>query len=105
VNQAAAVLDRRDLYVSLDRLGMPRAEVEAARTRAIMSPLRITTVTASLTAAIVVLPLAGASLILAPASIAVIAACLAAGVLLVRLALLATRPVLRRVLDDPAPSL
>ncbi|MDN4613041.1 permease [Leifsonia sp. F6_8S_P_1B] len=105
VNQAAAVLDRRDLYVSLDRLGMPREELEAARTRAIMSPLRVTTVTAALTAAVVVFPLAGASLIVAPLSLAVIAGCLLAGVLLVRLALLATRPVLNRVLADPAPSL
>lgn len=105
VNQAAAILDRRDLYVSLDRLGMPVSEMNAARGRAVLSPLRITTVGSALVAGVVVFPLAGLSLILAPASIAVIVGCLAAGIGLVWLALLATRPVLRRVLAEPSPSL
>jgi hypothetical protein len=105
VNQAAAILDRRDLYVSLDRLGMPMSEMNAARGRAVLSPLRITTVGSALVAGVVVFPLAGLSLILAPASIAVIVGCLAAGIGLVWLALLATRPVLTRVLAEPSPSL
>lgn len=105
VNQAAAILDRRDLYVSLDRLGMPVSEMNAARGRAVLSPLRITTVGAALVAGVVVFPLAGLSLIVAPASIAVIVGCLAAGIGLVWLALLATRPVLTRVLAEPSPSL
>ncbi|ERK70088.1 FtsX-like permease family protein [Leifsonia aquatica] len=105
VNQAAAILDRRDLYVSLDRLGMPVSEMNAARGRAVLSPLRITTVGSALVAGVVVFPLAGLSLILAPASVAVIVGCLAAGIGLVWLALLATRPVLTRVLAEPSPSL
>lgn len=105
VNQAAAILDRRDLYVSLDRLGMPVSEMNAARGRAVLSPLRITTVGSALVAGVVVFPLAGLSLILAPASIAVIVGCLVAGIGLVWLALLATRPVLTRVLAEPSPSL
>jgi len=105
VNQAAAILDRRDLYVSLDRLGMPVSEMNAARGRAVLSPLRITTVGSALVAGVVVFPLAGLSLIVAPASIAVIMGCLAAGIGLVWLALLATRPVLTRVLAEPSPSL
>ncbi|GAA0434949.1 FtsX-like permease family protein [Leifsonia naganoensis] len=105
VNQAAAILDRRDLYVSLDRLGMPVSEMNGARGRAVLSPLRITTVGSALVAGVVVFPLAGLSLILAPASIAVIVGCLAAGIGLVWLALLATRPVLTRVLAEPSPSL
>ncbi|GIT78901.1 permease [Leifsonia sp. LS1] len=105
VNQAAAILDRRDLYVSLDRLGMPVSEMNAARGRAVLSPLRITTVGSALVAGVVVFPLAGLSLLIAPASIAVIVGCLAAGFALVWLALLATRPVLTRVLAEPSPSL
>jgi len=105
VNQAAAILDRRDLYVSLDRLGMPVSEMNAARGRAVLSPLRITTVGSALVAGVVVFPLAGLSLIVAPASIAVIVGCLAAGIGLVWLALLAARPVLTRVLAEPSPSL
>ncbi|WP_431278533.1 permease [Leifsonia poae] len=105
VNQASAVLDRRELYVSLDRLGMPEATMNAARSRAIMSPLRITTIGSALTAGIVIFPLTGFALLVAPASIAMIVGCLAAGILIVWLGQLATRPVLSRVLADQSPSL
>lgn len=105
VNQAAAVLDRRDLYVSLDRIGMPVAEMNAARSRAVLSALRITTVGCALTAAIVLLPLTGASLLVQPLTLVVVAGCLGVGVLLVWAALRATRPVLDRVLAGPSPSL
>ncbi|SEA44085.1 FtsX-like permease family protein [Leifsonia sp. 21MFCrub1.1] len=105
VNQAAAILDRRDLYVSLDRIGMPVGEMNAARSRAVMSPLRVTAIGSAVTAAVVVFPLTGASLLLSPLTLVSVAACLAAGVLLVWAALRATRPVLRRVLAEPSPSL
>ncbi len=105
VNQASAVLDRRAVYVSLDRLGMPVETMNAARSRAVLSPLRITTIGSAVTAAVVIFPLAGISLIVAPASILMIAGCLAAGILLVWLGPRATRPVLTRVLADPSPSL
>lgn len=95
VNQAAAILDRRTLYVSLDRLGMPTSTMDAARRRAVLSPLRVVTVGSALVAALLVLPLAGISLIVAPLSLLTIAGCLAAGILLVWLSLAATRPVLR----------
>lgn len=104
VNQSAAILDRRDLYVSLDRIGMPVGEMDAARARAVMSPLRVTAFGSALTAAIVVFPLAGYVLLTAPLTLVTIAACLAVGILLVWLALRATRPVLRHALTDTAPS-
>lgn len=96
VNQAAGILDRGDLYRSLGMLGMPTATMDAARRRAVMSPLRITAIGSAVTAAVVMLPLTGASLIVAPASLLVIAGVLAAGVGIVWLGLLATRPVLER---------
>jgi len=96
VNQASAILDRRTLYASLDRLGMPVAAMDAARTRAVLSPLRIVTIGSALVAAALILPLAGLSLIVAPASLLTIAGCLAAGILLVWLSLKATRPMLNR---------
>lgn len=105
VNQAAAVLDRRDLYISLDRLGMPPAEMDAARRRAVLAPLTFTTVVSALTAAVVVFPLAGLSLLLSPLTMLVVACCLAGGIGLVALALRTTRPVLRRVLAETAPTL
>jgi len=96
VNQAAGILDRGELYRSLDMLGMPAATMDAARRRAVMSPLRITAIGSSVTAAIVMLPLTGITLIVAPASLLVIAGVLAAGIGIVWLGLLATRPVLER---------
>ncbi|HEY6799093.1 MAG TPA: FtsX-like permease family protein [Agromyces sp.] len=96
VNQAAGILDRGDLYRSLEMLGMPTATMDAARRRAVMSPLRITAIGSALTAAVVMLPLTGITLIVAPLSLLVIAGVLAAGLGIVWLGLAATRPVLER---------
>lgn len=98
VNQAASVLDRKDLYVSLDRLGMPRGVMDAARRRAVMSPVRIVTVGSAAMAALLLFPLTGAAMIFAPLSLLVIAGVLAGGIGLVWLGLAATGPVLDKVL-------
>ncbi|ALE06697.1 permease [Arthrobacter sp. ERGS1:01] len=100
VNAAAAVLDRRDLYVSLDRLGMPRGVMEAARQRAVMAPVRFVTVGSAAFSAVLLFPLTGLALIVAPLSLAVIAGVLAGGMGLVWLGLAATKPVLGRVLAE-----
>jgi hypothetical protein len=96
VNQAAGILDRGDLYRSLDMLGMPVGTMDAARRRSVMSPLRITAIGSAVTAAVVMLPLTGITLIVAPASLLVIAGVLAIGIGIVWLGLLSTRPVLLR---------
>ncbi len=96
VNQAAGILDRGDLYRSLAMLGMPTRTMDAARHRAVMSPLRITAIGSAVTAAVVMLPLTGIALIVEPSSLAVIAGVLAAGIAIVWLGLIATRPVLER---------
>lgn len=98
VNQAAAIFDRADLYVSLDRLGMPRKVMDAARKRAALSPVRLVTVGSAALAATLLFPLTGAAMIFAPLSLLVIAAVLAAGIGLVWLGLVATGPVLDKVL-------
>ncbi|WP_022881011.1 FtsX-like permease family protein [Gryllotalpicola ginsengisoli] len=98
VNQAAAVLDRRALYVALDRAGMPARVMHAARSRAVLAPLLVVTIGAAVCAAVVVLPLTGIALFLEPLTLLVIAGCLAAGIGLVWAGLLATRPVLAGVL-------
>ncbi|WP_261164456.1 FtsX-like permease family protein [Microbacterium sp. Marseille-Q6965] len=98
VNQAAAILDRRELYVGLDRIGMPRRVMERARTRTTMAPLLFVVIASSAAAGVLLLPLTGMALIVAPLSLAVVAGCFAVGIALVWLALLATRPVLTRVL-------
>jgi hypothetical protein len=96
VNQAAGILDRRDLYRSLDMLGMPERTMDAARRRAVMSPLRITAIGSAVVAAVVMLPLTGAALLVQPLALIVIAAVLAAGIGVVALGLVLTRPLLRR---------
>lgn len=100
VNQAAAILDRSELYVSLDRLGMPRAVMDAARKRAVMSPVRMVTVGSAALAALLLFPLIGAALIFAPLSLLVIAGVLAGGIALVWLGLAASSPVLEKVLSQ-----
>lgn len=101
VNQASAVLDRRDLYVGLDRIGMPRSVQESARARAILVPLCWVSLGSALLGGVLVFPLAGYALVMAPMSVAVIAISFAAGIGLVALALLATRPVVTSVLRRP----
>ena len=96
VNQAAGILDRGELYRSLGMLGMPTVTMDAARRRAVMSPLRITAIGSAVTAAVVMLPLTGVTIIVAPLSLAVIAAVLAAGIAVVWLGLFATRRMLER---------
>ncbi|UNK69399.1 permease [Microbacterium sp. H1-D42] len=100
VTQASDALDQRPLHRSLHQLGMPRTTVEAARRRAVMSPLLITTLGSALVAAVVVFPLLGAAVIVAPLSLLTIALVLCAGILIVWLSTLATRPLLRAAFAD-----
>lgn len=96
VNQASAIADQRELHASLHRLGVPLGTVDAARTRAIMSPLMVTAIGSALCAAIMILPLLGITLIVAPLSLVTIAAVLAAGILTVWAATRVTRPLLAK---------
>ena len=96
VSQASDILDQRDLHRSLHYLGVPADTVDAARRRAVMSPLLVTSLGAALCAAVLILPLLGIALITAPVSLLTIAAVLAAGVVLVWIATRLTRPILLR---------
>ncbi|WP_127573804.1 FtsX-like permease family protein [Georgenia faecalis] len=100
INSAAEILDRAPLSASLHKLGMPWQTLDEARTRTVMVPLVAATVGSALVAAVLILPLTGYALITAPDSLAVIGACLVAGPLITRLGVLATRPLLRRVVTS-----
>ncbi|SED84542.1 hypothetical protein SAMN04489740_0114 [Arthrobacter alpinus] len=100
VNQAAAILDRRELYVSLDRLGMPRSVMEAARKRAVMWPVLVVTIGSAGLAGILLFPLTGLAMIFAPLSLLVIAGVLAGGIALVWTGLAASGPVLSAALRE-----
>ncbi len=99
ISQAATVLDRGELYRSLDRMGMPREVIEAARTKAVMQPLVLVCTASVATSAVLLFPLVGAALLFAPASMVILAVTVAAGVGLVRAGLAATAPVLTSVLE------
>lgn len=100
VTQAAEVLDRAELYRSLDRLGMPEATMVAAQRRTVMKPLVVVTVIAVAASATLVLPLVGIAVVTAPVSVLVTAASIVGGVLLVRLGVTTSRTVLRGVLAE-----
>lgn len=97
VNQCAEILDRRELFVSLDRMGMPLAGMDRARRRAVLSPLQVVSLGSALAAAVLILPLSGMALLTEPLAVVVIVALLAAGIGLVWLTLRATSPLLLRV--------
>jgi hypothetical protein len=101
VTQAAAVLERRALYVSLDRLGMPFSVMTRSRRLSVSTPLLVAAVVPPLIAALLVIPVVGISVVTAPLFIVTVAGCIAAGVVLVQLGVVATTPVLRRVLSQP----
>lgn len=100
VTQAAEVLDRAELYRSLDRLGMPEATMVAAQRRTVMKPLVVVTVISVAASATLVLPLVGIAVVTAPVSVLVTAASIVGGVLLVRLGVTTSRTVLRSVLAE-----
>ncbi|WP_311243445.1 permease [Microbacterium sp. WCS2018Hpa-23] len=94
VNQAASILDQRDLHRSLHHLGMPLETVDSARRRAIMSPLLITALGSALCAAVLVFPLLGIALITAPESLLTIAVVVSVGIAVVWTSTRVTRPLL-----------
>ncbi|QIM15975.1 permease [Leucobacter insecticola] len=102
VNQAAQILDRRDVSRSLDIFGAPLAVQDQARRRATMLPLLLASVGSAVLAAALLLPLVGMAIILAPLSLATTLMSIVAGILVVVATLFATRPLLRQVVRRAA---
>ncbi|MCI1017927.1 permease [Microbacterium sp. C5A9] len=100
VNQAASVLDQRELHTSLHRLGMPMETVHSARQRAVMSPLLAVSIGSALCAGILVFPLLGMALITAPASLLTIGIVLVLGIGIVWVSTQTTRPLLARAFQE-----
>lgn len=95
VTQAAQILDRRDVSRSLAIMGTPLEVQDAARRKATLLPLLLASVGSAILAGTLMFPLLGMAIVVAPISLAVILSSVAAGILLVLAALLATRPLLR----------
>ncbi|WP_420176446.1 FtsX-like permease family protein [Luteococcus sp. OSA5] len=98
INQTAAVLDRRELYVGLAMVGMPTALIDAARRRAVLRPVFAVVLLSAVAALALVLPLGIINAALEPAAPLTVLAVLVAGMATVWLALLASRATLRQVL-------
>ncbi|MCI1747088.1 MAG: ABC transporter permease [Acidipropionibacterium sp.] len=100
INQTAAVLDRRDVEVGLDLIGMTMAEQEEARRRAVLGPLWFVMVVSIASSAIVLSPLVGAALVLSPITLLVTLGVIALGAAMVVAGLRATRSTMAGVLRE-----
>jgi len=97
VTQAASVLEDRELIVGLDRLGMAERDVRRARALTVMVPLRWAAVGGAAVGAVLALPIVGLTMLVSPVSLVVIAGTFVAGILLVRLSLVASRPLITAI--------
>ncbi|MFS0867338.1 FtsX-like permease family protein [Microbacterium sp. 179-B 1A2 NHS] len=102
VSQAAAILDRRETWISLDRAGMARSTMTAIRHRQVLMPLIATVIVSVAVGGLLVAPLVGSAVLFEPLSLLVVVACFAIGFAWVLAALRATGPVLRRTLAEPS---
>ena len=100
VNQASAILDRRSVEVGLDIVGMDLQAQDKVRRITVISPMRFAMVTGIIATGLLLVPATGIALITRPATVLVTVATIVAGAGMVRLGLWATRPTLRRVIDD-----
>lgn len=84
ITQAAATLDRAELYAGLHMLGVERSTMEKARVGSVMAPVIGVGVGSIIVSGVLLMPLAGLAMIMAPLSVAVILGTLIAGALAVR---------------------
>ena len=97
VNQAAQILDRREVARSLDIMGTPFEVQDQARRRATMLPLLLASVGSAILVGVLLFPLLGVAVLLAPLSLAVTLSSIGVGILVVVATLWATKPLLRQV--------
>ena len=102
ITQTAAIMENRELYVALDRIGMPRTDLNRARRLRVTTPANIAVIGAAVAACAVAFFLVAIAIIVAPLFTVAIVIVLALGLLLIRVGVATTGPVLRRVLEAPA---
>lgn len=101
ITQTAGILEDRELYVALDRIGMPRPEMHRMRRLRVTTSAKIAVIGAAVASVAVTLPLVFIAVVVAPLFIAAVVLVLLLGLLLIRAGAGATRPVLRRALEAP----
>lgn len=92
ITQAAATLDRADLYRGLDRLGMPARVMNRARVRSVMLPTLTAAIGFGLASAVLVFPLVGLAILFNPLTVLVVLGTVAAGLVVIRLAIAVASP-------------
>lgn len=102
ITQTAAIIENRDLYIALDRIGMPRRDMHRARTYQAVGPAIIAIAGSAAAAAALTLPLVLVATTNSPLFVAATLVLLTSGVLLVRGGVMAASPTLRSVLTAPS---
>lgn len=98
INQSAAILDRRGLYVGLDMIGTPMTTIDGARRRAVMRPLLAVVLISTGAGLALAAPMALLGEALDPTALMVVAGTLAGGVLLIWGGLVVSRTTLVQVI-------
>ncbi|WP_030016510.1 FtsX-like permease family protein [Curtobacterium sp. S6] len=99
INQTAQVLDRRELYVALSRVGMSIADQAQIRQLSVMRSLLTVMIITVAIACVTAAPIVGGAMLMSPLTLLVILAVLLAGIGIVWVATVATTPTLRRVVQ------
>lgn len=102
ITQTANIIERRELYLALDRIGMPRTELNQAHRLRVTMPAITAVIGAAVVAVALSFHLVVAAAATAPLFTIAIVIVLVLGLLLIRTAVAATTPVLQRVLEAPA---
>lgn len=102
ITQTAAVVERRELYVVLDRIGMPTAELNRSRRMRVTMPANVAVIGSAIAAGALAFWVVLMALVTAPFFVVAIVIVLAVGLLLIQLGVVSTNPVLERVLSAPS---
>lgn len=101
ITQTAAVIERRELFIALDRIGMPAAELNRSRRMRVTMPANVAVIGSAIAASALGYWVVLIAMITAPLFVVAMVIVLAAGLLLIRLGIASTKPVLERVLVAP----
>lgn len=102
ITQTAGILENRELYVALVRIGMPRADLARMRRLRVTTSANIAVIGAAIASVALTFMLVAIAIAVAPLFAAAILVVLLLGLLLIRGGVAVTAPMLRRVLEAPA---
>ncbi|MCJ2194844.1 hypothetical protein MUG60_09325 [Kaistella montana] len=102
ITQTAAVVERSELYVALDRMGMPVSELNRARRLRVSMPATVAVMGSALAASALAFWVVIVALTTAPLFVLAVLVVLIAGLGLIHVGVISTAPVLDRVLQAPS---